>query len=199
MANTVIITGASQGIGKATALEFARQGYDIVLADRQPDRLEAAATEVRSLGREALAIPTDVRDPEQVNNLVQKALAHFGHIDVLINDAGIYYMGPVEEASLNDWQQVIDTNLWGYIHTIHALLPHFLERGTGTMGKDEETAHARSQLLDKAFHSPVLEKPEDVAQAIWKAVKLKRSDVVVGNIPASLWDERGTPKQGWSG
>ncbi|GAX41376.1 short-chain dehydrogenase/reductase SDR [Tolypothrix sp. NIES-4075] len=74
MTNTVIITGASQGIGKATALEFARQGYNIVLAARQPDRLEAAAIEVRELGLEALAIPTDVRDPQQVNNLVEKAL-----------------------------------------------------------------------------------------------------------------------------
>ena len=247
MANTVIITGASQGIGKATALQFARQGYDIVLAARQPDRLEAVATEVRSLGREALAIPTDVRLPLQVNNLVEKAIAHFGHIDLLINDAGIYYMGPLEEASLSDWHQIIDTNLWGYIHTINALLPHFLERGSGTIvnvssiggldpipfqvpyttskyaitgltkalhaelspkgihvcgiypsfirtrlmeralfrGKDKQTAQARYELVDKAFHSPLLEKPEDVAQAIWHAVKYRKSDVVVGT--AKFW------------
>lgn len=133
MASTVIITGASQGIGKETTLLFARNGYDLVLAARQTDRLEALASEVRSLGRDALAVPTDVRDPEQVNTLIKKALDHYGAIDVLINNAGIYLLGPVEECSLNDWHQVIDTNLWGYIHTIHALLPHFLERGKGTI------------------------------------------------------------------
>jgi NAD(P)-dependent dehydrogenase (short-subunit alcohol dehydrogenase family) len=84
-----------------------------------------------SLGGDALAVPTDVRDPEQVNTLVQKALDRYGCIDVLINNAGIYLLGPVEEFSLSDWHQAIDTNLWGYIHTIHALLPHFLERGRG--------------------------------------------------------------------
>ena len=133
MASTVIITGASQGIGKETTLLFARKGYDIVLAARKADRLEAVASEVRSLGRDALAIPTDVTDPQQVNTLVKKALAHYGAIDVLINNAGIYLLGPVEECSLSDWHQVINTNLWGYIHTIHALLPHFLERGKGTI------------------------------------------------------------------
>lgn len=133
MADTVLITGASQGIGKETTLLFARNGYDIILAARQADRLEAVADEVRSLGRDALAIPTDVRDPEQVNALVQKALEHFGSIDVLINNAGVYLLGSVEDCSLSDWHNIIDTNLWGYIHTIHALLPHFLERGTGTI------------------------------------------------------------------
>lgn len=133
MADTVLITGASQGIGKATSLLFARKGYDIVLAARQADRLGAVAAEVKSLGQDALAVPTDVRDPEQVNTLVQKAVDRFGSIDVLINNAGIYLLGVVEECSLNDWHRIIDTNLWGYIHTIHALLPHFLARGSGTI------------------------------------------------------------------
>ncbi|HEY9665859.1 MAG TPA: SDR family oxidoreductase [Coleofasciculaceae cyanobacterium] len=131
MAPTAIITGASQGIGKATTLLFAHEGYDLVLAARQADRLEAVASEVRALGRDALVVPTDVTDSEQVNTLVEKALDRFGAIDVLINNAGIYLLGPVEECSLSDWHQIIDTNLWGYIHTIHALLPHFLDRGAG--------------------------------------------------------------------
>jgi NAD(P)-dependent dehydrogenase (short-subunit alcohol dehydrogenase family) len=247
MTNTVLITGASQGIGKATALRFAREGYNIVLVARQADRLEAAADEVRKLGQPALAIPTDVREIEQVRAMVQQAIAHFGQIDVLVNDASVYYMGPVEAASLSDWQQIIDTNLWGYIHTIHALLPHFLERGKGTIvnissiggldpipyqvpyttskyaitgltkslraelapkgihvcgiypsfirtrlmerglfrGNQPETAHARYELVDRAFHSPFLETPEDVANAIWQGVKHRKSDVLVGT--AKLW------------
>lgn len=242
MAKTVMITGASQGIGKATALLFARQGYDIVLAARQPERLEAAATEVESLGRKALAIPCDVTNPEQVNNLVQKALAYFGHLDVLINNAGIFCLGSVEEFGLSDWQQIINTNVWGYIHTIHALLPHFLERGNGTIvnvssiggivpipyqtsyttskyavtgltkalqaelsdkniqvcgiypnfirtsinertiirGKNQQAAEDHRQLVDLAVKTPLLEKAEDVAEAIWLAVKNQRSDTIVG-------------------
>ena len=131
MTSTVLITGASQGIGKETALLFARNGYDVVLASRQADRLEAVASEVQSLGCDALAVPTDVRDAQQVERLIQTALDRFGAIDVLVNNAGVYLLGPVEECTLSDWHQIIDTNLWGYIHTIHALLPHFLERGTG--------------------------------------------------------------------
>ena len=252
MADTVIITGASQGIGKATTLLLARQGYNLVLAARQVDRLEAVASEVRALGREALAVSTDVRDPVQVNHLVEKALDRFGSVEVLINNAGIYLLGSVEDCSLSDWQQVIDTNLWGYIHTIQALLPHFLERGTGTIvnvssiggivpiayqtpyttskyavtgltkalhaelsprgiqvcgvypnfirtdlmeraifrGKDQQSASDRSELVEKALHTPVLEKPEDVAQAIWQAIKHQHSDVVVGsaNLSKAAYD-----------
>jgi NADP-dependent 3-hydroxy acid dehydrogenase YdfG len=133
MTNTVIITGASQGIGKATALLFARHNYNVVLAARQLDRLEATAAQIRELGQEAIAISCDVKDPLQVNNLIQKGIDHFGHIDVLINNAGIFCLGPVEDFSLDDWHQIIDTNLWGYIHTINAILPHFLERRQGTI------------------------------------------------------------------
>jgi short-subunit dehydrogenase len=133
MAPTILITGASHGIGKATTLLFARHGYDTILAAREMEPLAAVAEKVQGLGQKALAIPTDTRDAEQVKNLVQQALDSFGTIDVLLNNAGICNIGPVEEMSLEDWHRVIDTNLWGYIHTIHALLPHFLQRGAGTI------------------------------------------------------------------
>ncbi|MBL1174529.1 SDR family NAD(P)-dependent oxidoreductase [Pantanalinema sp. GBBB05] len=133
MAPTVLITGASQGIGKATAWLFAQQGYDLILAARQIDRLEALANELRSQQHQVLAIPTDVRDAEQVQSLMRTAIAQMGQIDVLVNNAGIYISGAVEEFSLEDWHQAIDTNLWGYIHTIYAVLPHFLSQGKGTI------------------------------------------------------------------
>lgn len=243
MAPIVLITGASQGIGKATALLFARKGYDLVLAARQSDRLTAVGEEIQNLGQAALTVSTDVTDPQQVKILVDQALERFSAIDVVINNAGIYVSGPVEEFSLEEWHRVIDTNLWGYIHTIQALLPHFIERGSGTIvnvssiggkvpipylvpystskyavtglteamcselqpkgihvcgiypnlikssfmeraifqGKDEQDAQARRKQLEQILSTPVVEKPEDVAQAIWNAVKHQRSDVMVGS------------------
>lgn len=247
MAETVLITGASQGIGKATTLLFASKGYDVVLAARQSDRLEALAQQVKAIGRNAWAIPADVRDAEQVNSLVRAALASCGSIDVLINNAGIYSLGQVEQYSLEDWHQIIDTNLWGYIHTIHALLPHFLARGSGTivnvgsiggkipiayqvpyttskyavtglteglhaelsdkgirvcgvhpnfiktdlmeraifLGKDGQEVQQRQDLVKKAIESPLLENPEDVAKAIWQAVKHPQSEIMVGSANVS--------------
>ncbi|MDY7019805.1 MAG: SDR family NAD(P)-dependent oxidoreductase, partial [Cyanobacteriota bacterium] len=117
MVSTVLITGASQGSGKATALLFARQGYNLVLAARNPERLEAAANEVRVLGGSALAIPTDVGDVEQVQNLVEKALEFDQNIDVLINNAGICLTGSMAQTTLEDWQQIMNTNFWGYVYT----------------------------------------------------------------------------------
>lgn len=133
MAPTVLITGSSQGIGRATASLFAQNGYNVVITARQRDRLEDFAQSLKAEGHSVLAVPADVKDPGQVEHLVREAIAHYGPIDVLVNNAGIYMSGPVEEFSLEDWHQGIDTNLWGYIHTIHALLPHFLERKSGTI------------------------------------------------------------------
>lgn len=243
MAPTALITGASQGIGKATALLFATKGYDIVLAARHNDRLAIVAQEIQKLDRQALVVPTDVRDPDQVKNLIDKAIEQFGEIDVLINNAGIYVSGPVESFSLEEWHHVIDTNLCGYVHTIHAVLPHMLARRQGAIvnissiggkvptpylapynatkfgvagmtaamhaelkpkgihvcgiypniiktnfteraiftGYDEADARSRRQQLEEILHNPLIEKPEDVAQAIWEGVKHQRAEVVVGS------------------
>ncbi|MBW4565549.1 MAG: SDR family oxidoreductase [Mojavia pulchra JT2-VF2] len=244
MAPTVLITGSSQGIGKATALLFAQKGYDLILTARQADQLQTVAQELQNLGHSApLIVTCDVKDPSQVKTLVEKALEYYGYIDVLVNNAGIYASGPIEQFSLSDWHQVIDTNLWGYIHTIDALLPHFLQRRSGTIvnvssiggkvptaylvpyctskfgvtglteslqaelkpknihvcgiypnlirssfmdkavfrGKDEEDLKNRREQLDNVLKAPVVEKPEDVANAIWDAVKNQKLEVMVGS------------------
>ncbi|HAA32748.1 MAG TPA: oxidoreductase [Cyanobacteria bacterium UBA8553] len=133
MAPTLLITGASEGIGKATARVFAQHGYNVVLAAREPQRLNSVAQEISAQGGNALAVPTDVTDPQQVNTLVERALTAYSQIDVLVNNAGICSSGLMEKTSLEDWHKVIDVNLWGYVHTIQALLPHFLERRAGTI------------------------------------------------------------------
>jgi short-subunit dehydrogenase len=133
MAPTVLITGASQGSSKAAALLFARHGYDVVLVARRNDRLADVAHDINALGRQALAIPADVGKPNEVAAMVQQALDGYGAIDVLVNNAGICLTGAIEQTTLEDWHHLMDTNFWGYVHTIQALLPHFLERGNGTI------------------------------------------------------------------
>lgn len=131
MASTVIITGASQGIGRATAKRFAENGYNLVLASRNVDRLNRTAEELKSIAPRVTAIPTDTRDANQVKMMIDRAISEYGSIDVLVNNAGVYISGPADSFSLEDWHTAIDTNLWGYIHTIHALLPHFISQGRG--------------------------------------------------------------------
>ena len=133
MTPTAVITGASAGIGQATAILLAQKGYNLVLAARTNDRLEAVAQQAIELGSQVLAIPTDVTDVKQVNNLVEKALDTYTQVDILINNAGICMTAPMSQTSLEDWQKILNVNLWGYIYPIHALLPHFLSRQQGTI------------------------------------------------------------------
>lgn len=131
MCPTALITGASEGIGKATALLLAKNGYDLIITARTPDTLEAVAEEIRSLGREAIAITSDVSDRSAVESLINSSIERFAQIDVLVNNAGICMVAPMAKTNIEDWENIINTNLWGYIYTIHALLPHFLERKQG--------------------------------------------------------------------
>ncbi len=133
MAPTALITGGSQGSGKATALLFAQKGYDLVLVARQLDRLESVAAQVAAIGQQALAISADVGEAQQVEDLVQQALERFGQIDVLINNAGICLTGSMLETTPADWHQIMNTNFWGYVQMIQALLPQFLQRSSGSI------------------------------------------------------------------
>lgn len=249
MTNHVLITGASQGAGKATALRFAREGWDVTLAAREGDRLTAVAQQIRALGRQAVAVPTDIGSEAQVTALVEKSVEVLGEVDVLINNAGICLTGPAVNTSLEDWKRILDTNLWGCIYTVHALLPAMVRRGKGTIinvgsfggkmplpemtayctskyaltglteslrlelapqgihvgivhpgvinsdfleraqfrGKDDSEASQRQRQMAQTLQSGWVSQPEDIANAVWKAVEQQQAEVVVG--PAAIATE----------
>jgi NAD(P)-dependent dehydrogenase (short-subunit alcohol dehydrogenase family) len=114
MAKVALITGAGSGIGKASALALAKDGYDIALAGRRKEPLDAVAEQVRGLGRQPLAVPTDVADPASVRSLFAKTKETFGRLDVLFNNAGVGAPAiPLEDLPFEKWQAVIDTILTG--------------------------------------------------------------------------------------
>jgi NAD(P)-dependent dehydrogenase (short-subunit alcohol dehydrogenase family) len=120
----VLITGASSGIGRATALRLARHGARVVLAARSADALEAVAREAAGLGAQALAVPTDVTEPEQCRRAVGAAVERFGGLDVLLCSAGVSMRCSFEETELSAAERVMRVNFFGTLHATHFALPH---------------------------------------------------------------------------
>lgn len=126
-----LITGASSGIGKATALAFAQAGIDVVLISRSPDRLEEVAQTARQAGVQAIAVSLDLSQVEQVRERIAAVTQEFGPIDILINNAGMGYTGSLGEVSLSDWQKVLDVNLTSVWQCIQGVLPGMRARQSG--------------------------------------------------------------------
>ena len=133
LANKVgVVSGAGPGIGRATALAFAREGADVALAARSAESLDELAAEVESLGRRAISVPTDITDPEQCRHLAEATYEAFGRIDVLVNNA--YTALPFEsfaDSNLQDWRNAMDVNLWGSLNMTQAVLPYMRDLGEG--------------------------------------------------------------------
>lgn len=130
---TIVITGASTGIGRATALAFARRRDHIVLAARTEEKLDDAARECERLGGRALVVPTDVTDEAQVQRLAHEAIEAFGKIDVWINNAGVGLLGRFDEVPINEHRRVFETNFFGYLYGAWAALRVFKRQGYGVI------------------------------------------------------------------
>ena len=129
----VIVTGASQGIGKGIAEAFAREGCNVAICARTADTLEAAADDIRELGAEVLAVPMDVTDEGEPERLVAETAERFGRIDVYAGNVGGNRRGTFEELSDEDWRDIIDLNLMSHVRTSRAAIPHMKEVGGGAI------------------------------------------------------------------
>lgn len=127
----VAITGASSGIGEATALMLAAQGAKVILAARRTDRLETIVTRIKENGGNAAYLATDVKCKNDLLHLVECACNVYGHLDVMINNAGISYLARVDELQVEDWEEMIDVNLKGTLYGIAAALTVFKKQGSG--------------------------------------------------------------------
>lgn len=127
----VIVTGASSGIGEATARLLAAHGAKVVLGARRLDRLEKIVAEISEAGGQALAHAVDVTKHEQVKGLVDATVEHFGRIDVMINNAGYMPLSPLDADKVDEWDRTIDINIKGVLYGISAALPRFRAQGSG--------------------------------------------------------------------
>lgn len=129
-----VITGGGYGIGRVIALTYAKAGADVVLAARSLARLEETKAEIELLGRRALAVPTDITKEADVQQLAEKTLAHFGQVDILVNNSGIGGpSAPLWEVDPADWQQTFDVNVKGAYLCCRAFLPSMTKRQTGSI------------------------------------------------------------------
>lgn len=127
----IVITGASSGMGEAAAKHLAQLGAFVVLGARRKDRIEKLASYIEKSGGKALAIATDVTNRDQVKKLVDTAVEKFGRIDVILNNAGIMPLSPMDRLNVDEWDQMVDVNIKGVLNGIAAALPHMKSQKAG--------------------------------------------------------------------
>ena len=124
---TALVTGASSGIGEATALALAGHGATVALVARRLDRLEDLAGRITASGGQVLVLAADVTAQPEAQAVVERTVAELGRLDVLVNNAGVMLLGPAEHAPVEEWQRMVEVNVLGLLYCAHAALPHLLQ------------------------------------------------------------------------
>ncbi|MDR1852639.1 MAG: SDR family oxidoreductase [Propionibacteriaceae bacterium] len=141
-----VVTGASSGLGADAALAYAQYGADVALLARRLEKLEATAAKITALGRNAFPVVCDVSDEDSVKNAISQVAEHFGHIDILLNNAGVAVTGAVDELEKSQWDKIVGTNLTGVYLVSKYVVPHLKAAGGG---KIVNTASVNAVIADK--------------------------------------------------
>ena len=128
---TALVTGATSGIGEATALALAAAGAAVALAGRRADKLDALVRRITDAGGRAKAVTADVSSEEEARDMVLAANTEFGRVDILVNNAGVMLLGPIANADTEDWRRMMNTNVLGLMYATHAVLPLMRAQGSG--------------------------------------------------------------------
>jgi peroxisomal 2,4-dienoyl-CoA reductase len=191
----VLVTGGGTGIGRQVALHMAACGADLVLAGRSAGRLEAVGSEIQAMGGKALPIAADIRHPEQIDAVLQAAIAMFGRIDVLVNNAAGSFLAAARKITAKGWQSVIDTTLNGTFYCSQAIGLHMIEQGGGKIINITATLHFKGS---PGMVAPTAAKAGVEAMTKTLALEWAKFNILVNAIAPGPIHTEGADRNLWS-
>jgi len=148
-----LVTGASSGIGEATAYALASEGAYVVASARRPDRLDAVAKHIQDRDGQVMTIVSDVADEKQANDMVNKAAERWGRLDIVVNNAGVMLLGKIGGANTEDWRRMVGVNVLGLMYTTHAALPYLQRQKSGHIVNISSVAGRTARVGSGAYNA----------------------------------------------